>query len=125
MKRSTIAKFKRVTLQTAIIVLIVLPTASLVAFLTGTLQKADAAASDRLTDFNGDGYSDLAIGAQGEDIGLVESAGGVNAIYGSSAGLRATAAGDTTGRADQGWNQNTASVEETSEENDMFGWSLA
>ena len=40
-------------------------------------------------DFNGDGYTDLAIGIPWEDIGTVENAGGVNVLYGSSSGLSA------------------------------------
>ena len=41
-------------------------------------------------DFDRDGYSDLAIGAPGEDLRTVEDAGAVNVIYGSSTGLMAT-----------------------------------
>ena len=40
-------------------------------------------------DFNGDGYSDLAAGAPGDDYGL-PATGSVNVIYGSSGGLSAT-----------------------------------
>src|SRR5262245_13110640 len=42
-------------------------------------------------DFNGDGIGDLAIGAPFEDIGNAQDAGAVNVIYGSAAGLAATA----------------------------------
>ncbi len=50
-------------------------------------------------DFNGDGYSDLAIGIQNEDVGMVVDAGAVAVIYGSSSGLSATA------KPDQLWTQ--------------------
>ena len=47
-------------------------------------------------DFNGDGIGDLAVGVPFEDIadaqgGTIQDAGGVNVIYGSAAGLSATA----------------------------------
>jgi FG-GAP repeat protein len=64
-------------------------------------------------DFNGDGFADLAVGAYPEDIGAVVDAGGMNAIYGSAAGL--TSAGN------QFWNQNSAGIRDTSEEDDEFG----
>jgi hypothetical protein len=40
-------------------------------------------------DFDGDGYDDLAIGAPGENVGIVEAAGSVNILYGGSGGLSA------------------------------------
>ena len=44
----------------------------------------------RPSDFNGDGYDDLAIGVPGEDAGPIDDAGRVNVLYGSSIGLAAT-----------------------------------
>jgi len=41
-------------------------------------------------DFNGDGFSDLAMGCPNEDVGSNSDFGGVNAIYGSISGLTAT-----------------------------------
>jgi hypothetical protein len=38
-------------------------------------------------DFNRDGFADLAIGAPGEDLGPITSAGAVNVLYGSARGL--------------------------------------
>jgi hypothetical protein len=49
-----------------------------------------AAAATPKTDFNGDGYSDLAIGAFNEVINGKYSAGLVNIIYGSATGLNAS-----------------------------------
>jgi hypothetical protein len=68
-------------------------------------------------DFNGDGRDDLAIGVPGEDVGALNSAGSVNVLYGSAAGL--------TSAADQIWNQATMDVEGVEEENDRFGAALA
>ena len=44
-------------------------------------------------DFDGDGYDDLAIGADGEDWISVTDSGSVNIAYGSTAGLTATGSG--------------------------------
>jgi len=54
------------------------------------------------SDFNGDGYADLAIGVQSEGVGSKVRAGAVNVLYGSQTGL--TAVGD------QYWTQDTAGV---------------
>lgn len=69
-------------------------------------------------DFNGDGYSDLAVGVPYEHVGSAGDAGAVNVIYGSLGGLSATY------RPDQIWTQNSARVD-TSESVDCFGYSLA
>jgi hypothetical protein len=39
------------------------------------------------SDFNQDGFADLAIGVSGEDIGGIGNAGAVNVLYGSASGL--------------------------------------
>lgn len=72
------------------------------------------------SDFNGDSYSDLAIGISGENVAGVD-AGAVAVIYGSSAGLKASAAGDGTGRSDQLWHQNSPGIEESAEQGNLFG----
>lgn len=77
------------------------------------------------SDFNGDGYDDLAIGVPNEDVGLVSNAGAVNVIYGSSGSLRTSPASDGKGRSDQFWHQNAAGVEDSAETSDMFGFALA
>ena len=66
------------------------------------------------SDFNGDGYADLAVGVPGEDVGSASDAGGVHVLYGtafghpanngvfltqSSAGTGASEAGDGFGSA--------------------------
>lgn len=38
-------------------------------------------------DFNGDGFVDLAIGVDSEDVGQISAAGAVNVLYGSAARL--------------------------------------
>jgi hypothetical protein len=68
-------------------------------------------------DFNHDGYTDLAVGAPGEDGSGLYDTGAVSIIYGSSAGLSSTN--------DQLYTQDTASVPDASEAWDNFGSSLA
>jgi FG-GAP repeat len=76
------------------------------------------------SDFNGDGYADLAVGVPGESINSTGShAGAVNVLYGSSSGL--TASGD------QFWSQDSPGVKGKSrgrrpyKPSDDFGFSLA
>lgn len=68
-------------------------------------------------DFNGDGFDDMAVGAQREDIGTIVDAGGVNVIYGSAAGLTATG--------NQFWSQDSLDVEDVAETGDYFGSTLS
>jgi len=68
-------------------------------------------------DFNGDGFSDLAIGVPFESIGSATNAGGVNVLYGSSSGL--VSAGN------QFWSQNSKGILDTSETGDEFGSALS
>jgi hypothetical protein len=68
-------------------------------------------------DFNGDGFSDVAVGVPNEAIGTATNAGLVNVLYGSlSVGL--TSAGD------QFWTQNVSGVQGTAETDDVFGSSV-
>ncbi len=68
-------------------------------------------------DFDGDGFADLAIGAQHEGIANKNNAGAVNVIYGAQNGLASNG--------DQLWYQKSANIKGTSETNDRFGYSLA
>lgn len=68
-------------------------------------------------DFDGDEFDDLAVGAHLEDVGTVENAGAVQAIYGAPGGL------STTGN--QFWHQNSGGITDQSEEDDEFGRSVA
>jgi hypothetical protein len=83
-------------------------------------------------DFNNDGRDDLVVGVPNESLSDINDnffvgAGAIQVIYGSSSGLSAIA------KADQVWHQNTASVEDTIEDEtdtgnpygDFFGFSLA
>src|SRR5436190_1990412 len=45
-------------------------------------------------DFNKDGFADLAIGVDREDVGAVGDAGAMNVLYGSASGLQATSPDD-------------------------------
>jgi FG-GAP repeat len=64
-------------------------------------------------DFAGDGRTDLAVGAFGEN----DFAGVVNVLYGSAAGLTATG--------NQLWSQDSPGVAGTAEGGDQFGFALA
>jgi hypothetical protein len=67
------------------------------------------------SDFNGDGFADLAIGVSSEDVGTIADAGAVNVLYGSGAGLQATAPDD------QFWTQDSPGVQDLAETGDEFG----
>lgn len=69
------------------------------------------------SDFDGDGYADLAIGAPGEAVGGRAGAGAVNVLYGSHYGL--TAVGD------QYWTQDSPGVKGVSHGRDAFGVAVA
>ncbi len=68
-------------------------------------------------DFNRDGYADLAVGVQLEDISTLRDAGAVNVLYGSAAGLSATG--------NQLWHQDSPGIQGGAEEFDWFGSHLA
>ena len=76
-------------------------------------------------DFNGDGFSDLAIGVPFEDITVgtttVTDAGAVQVLYGSLDGLQAHG---VNGPDDQFWSQNSFGVGDTAEGGDNFGMAL-
>lgn len=83
-----------------------------------TQGSADAAVLARPgSDFNGDGYQDLAIGAQGGTVGGLRGAGYVTVLYGSKKGLD-PARGEVVTQAGDG-------VPDDPEEGDGFGHSVA
>jgi FG-GAP repeat len=67
------------------------------------------------SDFNGDGFSDLAIGVPNEDVVGTVDAGGVNVVYGSETGL--AVAGN------QWWTQDSSGIGDSVEASDQFGFS--
>jgi hypothetical protein len=81
---------------------------------------SDVNAIEVKADFNGDGKDDLAIGVPGEDIGSTKNGGAVQVFYGSSSGLSATSP-----IADQFWTQDSATLDDTVEEGDQFGFYLS
>ncbi len=90
--------------------------------LAGALTVAAAGTADAQPtasgDFDGDGRSDLAIGAPMDSVGGHDDAGAVNVLYGSAgSGLREDA--------DQEFTQDTLGVIATAEANDRFGAALA
>jgi hypothetical protein len=68
-------------------------------------------------DFNGDGFSDLAIGCNAESVGDRIQAGSVTVLYGSAIGLTADEA--------QLWTQSTQGIAGTAQVGNQFGWMLA
>jgi hypothetical protein len=70
-------------------------------------------------DFNGDGFADLVVGVNLEDVGAVADAGAAAVLYGGPGGLQATAPDD------QLWTQNSAGVLDTAETGDSLGLSVA
>ena len=84
----------------------------------GALVPASAEAGAKVhSDFDCDGFEDLAIGIPGRDVGAVENAGAVQVIYGAKSGLRPAG--------NQLIDENTASVLGAPEESDGFGAALA
>ena len=65
------------------------------------------------SDFNGDGYSDLAIGVPDEDFSTAVDGGLVHVVYGSASGLDASTA--------QAWSATSAGVVGTTNASDRFG----
>jgi hypothetical protein len=85
--------------------------------IVGTAERSDLfGVALAVADFNGDGFADLAVGANGEAIGAAANAGAVHVIYGSATGL--TAVGN------QFWSQDSAGIAGTAERADVFGSSL-
>lgn len=67
-------------------------------------------------DFDGDGYSDLAIGSPNEDTHGEWDTGYVNVLFGTKSGL--------TGSGDQSFTQDSVGVVNSPEKDDRFGWAL-
>jgi len=81
---------------------------------TAAAERTDPPPAVR-SDFDGDGFSDLAVGASGEDVGGIENAGAVTVISGSASGL---------GGAMTTWTQNTPGVLGSAATGDWFGIAL-
>jgi len=93
--------------------------ATIVAVSSAVPAIRDQAADARVrmpSDFNGDGYADLAIGTPEEDIAGVQGVGAVNVLYGRATGL--SAAGD------QLWYESVVGIPEVNGAGDMFGFAL-
>src|SRR2546430_8461485 len=71
------------------------------------------------SDFNGDGFADLAVGVPRENLQGISGAGAVNVLYGSPAGLQ------TTSPEDQFWAQDSPGVKDSGEKDDKFGRTAA
>jgi hypothetical protein len=86
------------------------------AAIADTAETSDTVSDVVAGDFDGDGFADLAMGFQLEDLGATDDAGAVNVIYGAASGLNASG--------NQFWTQDSSSVEEVAEETDWFGAAL-
>jgi hypothetical protein len=86
-------------------------------FVCAVSTPAMASIAGRACDFNGDGRSDLAVGAPGESVNALANAGSVNVLYGTAAGLSTTS--------NQIFHQATASVAGVAEAGDSFGSATA
>jgi hypothetical protein len=78
---------------------------------------AEGARRGGASDFNGDGFADLAIGVPKETIGGADNLGAVNVLYGSASGL--------TARGDQLWHQDAPGVPGSGEPGDLFSFALS
>lgn len=81
---------------------------------TAQVQGAQGRAS---SDFNGDGYSDLALGVPRENVDGIHDVGAVNVLYGSETGL--------TSEGNQLWHEDAPGVPDVGETSDLWGFSLA
>jgi hypothetical protein len=81
---------------------------------------ASSPASADHSDFNGDGYADLAVGLPYEDVGTHTDAGAILVMYGSG-----TTPHVLSGAGSKVWTQNTAGILGLSEAGDRFGSALA
>jgi hypothetical protein len=72
-----------------------------------------------VTDFNGDGRHDLAVGDLNGDAGPAQNAGGVNVLYGGPSGLQ------TSSPADQYWTANSDGMPIPAQREAEFGFALA
>jgi hypothetical protein len=68
-------------------------------------------------DFDGDGFSDLAVGAPADNANQKEDSGTINVLYGGSGGLSSSG--------NQIWTQDTSGIPDPSETGDNFGFALA
>ncbi|HEV7735055.1 MAG TPA: FG-GAP repeat protein [Candidatus Binatia bacterium] len=81
------------------------------------LPPAGVHAASLHADFNGDGFADLAVGVEGENVGAILDAGAVQVVYGSVSGL--------TGHRSQRWHQDVSGIADNAEPQESFGRGLA
>jgi hypothetical protein len=70
-------------------------------------------------DFNGDGFADLALGVNKEDVNSVSNPGAVVILHGGAGGLQASSPDD------QFWHQDSVGVRDTADPGDLLGSALA
>jgi FG-GAP repeat len=84
---------------------------------TGKVSASASTTTDRDSDFNGDGFSDIAIGAVGDAVAGRPEAGSVTIVYGGREGLSPGGS--------QLLSQASPGVAGDPEPSDAFGWSVA
>jgi hypothetical protein len=85
----------------------------------GVAESGDAFGSSVAAgDYNGDGYDDLAVGVNGEDLSTSAEAGAIHVLYGSS-GPGLTSSGN------QLWHQDISGIQSVAESDEWFGDALA
>jgi hypothetical protein len=101
------------------LILVSLVGASLISIYGGSsaVGPSQSGGPNARADFDGDGFSDLAIGVPGESIGAVSNAGAVHVLYGSPNGISTADA--------QFWHQDSPGIAGDPEDFDQFGESVA
>ena len=116
-----------ITRRSSALIIALLVTGSQILGVTGAVGRSPASRSAQGpagsdisasgSDFDADGYDDLAIGAPGEDVSGQSRAGAVHVLYGSSSGLTATRS--------QLWHEDRGSIPGSAERGDRFGSAMA
>ncbi len=109
--------FRRSELSVAIVVVILSAMTEAATAQDATARTAPVSRPSMESDFNGDGFADLAVAEPQESVGSVTLAGAVSVFFGSATGIAVTG--------NQLWSQATAGVLDTPETGDGFGAALA
>jgi hypothetical protein len=102
----------RLAVPLLVVLAVTVPTAS-----ATSSPRAGAAAAPVHADFNGDGFSDIAIGAPFEKVGAISGAGAVHVLYGTADGATTTASTRLI--------LESAGFQPAETADSGFGWSLA
>src|SRR5919109_4526849 len=104
-------------LHRVLLVVVLAPPLTLSQGVSRTAAQVEAARGRASSDFDGDGYSDLALGVPRENVLGVHDVGAINLLYGSASGL--------TSDRNQLWYEDVPGVPAEGEPSDLWGFSLA